>query len=191
MKFLDQRGNLLITISFLLIISAAVGAFVLNNKRVSEAVRGLDTLQVQNVLKGDIEKNLVKILKNSSIPHCSNTIKNAFRDKFVKLSLDNGNPVTEEFNSNSANAFTNPYVRCLITPNKFDPNLTLPGLNIKFFKLEMRKANTLNLSNIFSDVFATVIVGIKPESGGVANFTYNLKFRVYPMGMNCYALVVS
>src|SRR5690606_30138989 len=150
--------------------------FVMNNKRVGEAVRTLDGLQLQNVIKGDLQKNIKNILENSS--NCNQPEIVGMRNQFANVAYTGSSALRKEFHfSDPHQAFDNVFVQCLLTPAKFEPDensesLGPEQLDIRHFKLEIVKINTVNLSNVFIDLSAIVTLGLKAKNGGFTNYKY-------------------
>ena len=165
---LNQDGNMMVIVLMLAAIGGGIATLMKRMDNTQSAVGFLRTLSNKQVLKGELQSNINRLILGQA-SHCHHSSLKTRMEKF-RVMDPSASFSDVSFQAQIAagqNPFHNPLVSCLLDEGKFKE------LPIKSLGIESKLSSRPNAVSLRSEVSSTVSLAIQGE--GV---NYNLDFKV-------------
>ncbi len=193
--FLNERGNLTVTIFLIVMITGAVGYFMTLSDHVDDEIRVLGGTQATSFLKSDVQETLKRTLRDGNSGDC--VLGNSIRDMFRNMQLPSSQSIfnREVKRPNTSPSTKEAYVAYLASVNDqyscfFHPARYGAGVEFNYFKIEMKRSANPNMVNLSNYITAEVLIRMK-AAGRSFSAKYLLRFQVDVHTMASYGVIFS
>lgn len=175
--FANEKGNLTVTITLLVVVTGAIGFFMAVSDRVDQEIRVLGGTQATAYLKSDVQESIKRTLVQGNHDGC--TVGDGIRDMYRDFLRPNKDSIYKlEVRKPSAMSYgawlptVRDRINCFFHPSRYAGTT-----EFNFFKIEMKRSSNPNLLNLSNYLQVEVLIQTV-TSGRSSNLRWILRYQV-------------
>ncbi len=196
----NDRGNISATLTLIVMITGAIGYFMLVTDQVDSEIRTLSSTQATSYLKSDVMETTKKLLRsgsagpNGGLPsgpgNCNGKYGDDIRDLFQNFTLSDGQSEFTETIQNAGQVYPDFYaansdkLNCFFHPQRYG------GVNFDLFKITIKRSAGVNLINLSNYLIAEVMIQTV-LFGKRHTEKYTLRYRIDALSMSHFGLIFN